>query len=355
MRLVSAAALLVSAPFASARAQARQVVIDSRVACPTCHITFGPVRVYGTDDEPGILPTAFGALARDRRGNVWVGSEKGEGAPIVFTPDGKALRPLARRGDGPNELRGPLTIIPTWTDTVYIIDIANSRLTVATAAGGLVRQTTLPPPVAWEGEVLRSGSLVLGASASAGAMRVIDPKGQVLRTIGHMSKSQFGPGASAASRSGGIWAARPTAYVIELFDSLGTKQTVIERRADWFKPHDETIPFEVGQEPRPRIIELNEDDEGRLWVFSSVAGRDWQSALGPTRTVRGRTVRTVSDFGKYYDIMVEVLDPRTGQLLYSQRGTPPGMGRTFAPGGYVLIVDNEDDGRLRIAPLLLTK
>jgi hypothetical protein len=61
-----------------------------------------------------------------------------------FTPDGRLLWILGRKGEGPAEFRAVYRLALDASDTVYAFDIASSEISVISPAGKFLRRSPLP-------------------------------------------------------------------------------------------------------------------------------------------------------------------------------------------------------------------
>lgn len=67
-----------------------------------------------------------------------------------FAADGTPVRGVGRRGEGPGEYQGPLSLVGWPGDTVAVLDFGNNRLTLLDGAGAVVR-TLIRDPAADDG------------------------------------------------------------------------------------------------------------------------------------------------------------------------------------------------------------
>lgn len=85
----------------------------------------------------------------------------------------------------------------------------------------------------------------------------------------------------------------------------------VTRRADWF-PEGTTYhpgePYTV--EPKPRITDVLEDDDGRLWVSILVADSDWRRRDDPGDIPVDRM-----NMRELYDSVVEVVEWKDGRRV----------------------------------------
>jgi hypothetical protein len=110
-------------------------------------------------------------------------------------------------------------------------------------------------------------------------------------------------------------------YRIQRWSLDGVKRAEINRTVDWFRPHDNfRYPVDIASEAHPPgLISIHQDNTGLLWTILRVPDRRWKSALGQRTNVYGRSAIGVLDREKYWDTIVEVIDPTSGKVIASTR------------------------------------
>jgi hypothetical protein len=119
-----------------------------------------------------------------------------------------------------------------------------------------------------------------------------------------------------------IWSARTREYVLELFGLDGTKQAELVRRAAWFHPDAGLLKGSRGAGPRPPsplIQSIWQDANGLLWVLVLLADRNWRDGLRYETNEDGGGGYAIANAERYYDSILDVIDPRTGRLVTSRR------------------------------------
>ncbi|WP_291162399.1 6-bladed beta-propeller [Gemmatimonas sp. UBA7669] len=89
--------------------------------------------------------TAINDLAVDSAGRIYV-LERSDQTIRVFSPSGKHLKALGRRGDGPGEFRNARALV-VRSGSLWVLDYGNSRVTAFGLAGTTVRTFSLNPAV----------------------------------------------------------------------------------------------------------------------------------------------------------------------------------------------------------------
>lgn len=331
MQLLALCALSgVSSLVTSAAAQ-RVEPISSNVTCSSCRIVFDTIAVMGDLDGPGSLPSLALTVARDSRGRFFV--YQGYSNELqVFSPSGKFIARMSRPGAGPGELGQIARVLIGAGDTVHVIDNTLSRWTLFSPDLKYVRSVptgfgvqTVPVLLLSSGELLVAQD-VRNAPQFGYPLHTIGRSGSVARSFG--SPTERGEYRSdipdmlrrllAESSSGDVWAAHRARYRIDLVDpSTGRLLRSLDRSARWFPATDlvASADFTPNNPPRTRIFDLMVDQQGRLWTHVSIADSRWRSA---TRQ-RDDTHIEVLDRAKYYDAIIEVLDPRARTVVASVR------------------------------------
>jgi hypothetical protein len=104
-----------------------------------------------------------------------------------------------------------------------------------------------------------------------------------------------------------FWVAPQNRYTLELWDTSATKRRQIQRAAPWFEPWFGSID-PTKTRPKPQVKGIAEDAAGRLWVNLLIADASWVP-------VPPRAPSTAIDPNKLFDSRIELIDPRSGQLL----------------------------------------
>jgi hypothetical protein len=62
------------------------------------------------------------------------------------------------------------------------------------------------------------------------------------------------------------------------------------------------------------ILDVQEDERGRLWVISRKADPDWRSSISRTTGVHGASLE-VDSYTGYFNTVIDVIDPATASLI----------------------------------------
>jgi hypothetical protein len=147
---------------------------------------------------------------------------------------------------------------------------------------------------------------------------ILGSDGRPSLSFGNDSESpqgyQFGGSYRRVSLSGGdkIWVAPVGDYRLELWDSAGVHLRTLVREAPWFHPWLRDTPGQPFRErPNTKILSVHQDHRGMVWVFARIPDRNWQSGV------------EYPAYEHVYDVIVEVIDLSSGELITSQRFEAP--------------------------------
>lgn len=332
-RTVAALAVALAAlSIAQARAARAQEIVPIRDAdrCKTCEITLEHVVTLGDREGPGRVGPPTAEIVRDRQGNYYVAHGDGAIAASrvwVFSPTGQFLRTFGRKGDGPGEYRGivALRFLPGDTLELYSFE----RRTVLDPDLTVVRTSRLQ--ISNGNRVfLPDGRSVVGKHlATPGRvgypLQLVTDSGTIVRSFGAIRPEyrrdepfKLGRAIMAGPDGGSVWSVGATTYLIELWDTSGTRRAAFQRDVDWFEPWGRDLPPRPnGPTPQPRVGLVTRDSVGRLWVSVLVAAEHWRE--GFTRDANGRFRVTPGNIGRIWDTVLEVIDPVAERLVASRR------------------------------------
>jgi 6-bladed beta-propeller len=297
-------------------------------ACTACTIELERVVTLGDREGEGYVgfPVGVGQLSDGE----WVLVQDEHMTQIaVFAADGTFRRRVGRMGGGPGEFRQIMHLSVDPSDSVFAYDAMARRLNVLDGSLN-VRRTVLFPAMPSELAFQRDGGIVVGGSSALPdrhgyPLHLFSRAGEHVRSFAridheHRPRENLDPlvRSMASAGDGRIWSARYTEYVVELWTTAGDQLAELRRDVDWFEPH-ENGGFNGDDPPNPTLASIHVDAEGRLWSLVRVAGEDWRRGVGQGRHPYGHMVNTVVDRSLYYDVILEVFDPRTGDLLATRR------------------------------------
>lgn len=310
-----------------------------------CTIALEPQAILGDLDGDGAMYGAPSSVARDSRGRYyvttpWVG---GESLPFIFEASGKFLKRLGRPGEGPGELKEPGFVLVGPTDSVYVFDPANFRMSVFNPDLEFARSVTGAIGYSLAGAFMENRNLLLSVGKNSGhPLDVYSLEGYHLASLGTVVlwEPPYGTESMELARliapasAGGAWTAR-TVFKFELqqWTPEGDLRVDVDKAPNWFNPYSEYVQVTPDAAPSPMLKGLWEDEAG-LWVYAEVADPKWRAGIGPlTRHSAGWTMHSY-DPRKVYDALFELRDTQTGEVIFTQRldegrelfsAFPPGM------------------------------
>ena len=344
-------------PLEPAPAQSKQR-IRGRASCANCRIELTTGVRLGDREGPGIIESEPSWITQDKTGQFLVTQYSSKsGAPILFAPTGTVVSEVGRRGSGPGEYRRAGYSAIARGDTILVSDMGNGRVNVYTPTMEFARAVTNPQlggstsfVVLSSGVIVANGDITTAASVGL-PLHLYDANYRFVKSFG-AEAATFLPDRRLATRrrlarssDGGFWAAHVTRYVIEKYDSAGVKTIELEREADWFPPHDQGLLQGEDRSPKPLLLGISEDSVGRVWVLSVIGDAAWRSAIGtvlPSRLGGGRSpAPVITDFDKYFDAVLEVIDVKQRRVIASQR-FPQAL--TFLVNDHIVAQRIETDG-----------
>jgi hypothetical protein len=93
----------------------------------------------------------------------------------------------------------------------------------------------------------------------------------------------------------------------------------LDRKASWFEPWVAPDGPIGSAAPLPRLTSIACDELGRIWVSVLVPDANWRNSLRPSKGENGEPRWTVGDGNRYFDTVIELIDPARGAVLASQR------------------------------------
>jgi hypothetical protein len=292
-------------------------------------ITLDSMMKLGADSGDGAIATTPLVSARHPGGYRIVVTSVGAIAslPLVFDDGGEFL----------GSLRADTTAMgtsyrPRFTrfgpgDSIWVFDNARRAL-VFDPFRRYVRTVQFPagrdaggPPL-FDAVVL-SDSRIAAITLVPKPAQLLSANGSVERNIPvyEIDKPEPPPAYRVAlAPDGTLWTTNVSGvWHVEHWDAHGKPLGKLEPAAPWLVDSNETerrnsldtpdLP------PAPSVQGIWVDIAGRLWVLGSVADRRWRE--GVVRTDSGGTQHIEPD--RYYDTIVEVRDPKSGDLIASAR------------------------------------
>lgn len=308
----------------------RHIDVPNTVSCTPCQIRVREEARIGPG-EPRLVEWPQ-SIWRDGSGRLFLMQPNRPEPPMVFDSAGRFLRVLGRRGAGPGEFQNAALVFGDRHDSTFVADWGTSRVTVFDAALRPVRAFSFPS-VARAAVVLGDGTLLANAvtadPASVGlAFQFLDRTGRRITASGNadlayvpstQNRFVYRLGAASVGRRGSFWA-------VPLFGQ--------HRIEHWVRPDSVELflrgatPWFVAAPGNAAAFDPNggvswlmgvwESPSGLVWTLARVPDLRGPSSREPVRTPEG-VFAVPRDMDREFDTVVEVLDPRTGGLVTSQR------------------------------------
>ncbi len=318
---VAMVACLVGPSSLHAQADSVELVAPTCLACTISVVRFASIG--GPQSPVDIANTQAMFLVGER---LFLAHFRAFGRLFEFRLDGTFVAEIGRPGEGPGEFQRVSYVHGDAAGNLHVYDRKRSswlgRHTVLDPTGTLLRTNELeaaPFPV---GTVrFEDGSYVTATHVSTSdriglPLQHVATDGKILRSFGSVRGEFRGDRPVLVTRllakggPGRVWSAHKSRYLIEEWDTAGTRHRVRARAPDWFEPWATYRDFSRTEPPQSTIVAIHQDASGRLWVLSAVPGDSWRDGL-PTRP------RGEPDLSTLFDTMVDVHDA-DGRLLVSQ-------------------------------------
>jgi hypothetical protein len=280
------------------------------------------VTTIGSPTDSFSLLLSGGSFEMDSRKRLYLGPRIGRDEPGITIVDttGKYLGAFGRRGGGPGELLyDPSRLVIGPGDTLHAFEYG--AVSVFAPSGTFVRRAEFRMSSVEQVLVLGDGRMVItmfyrtpelvgipvhvfssegvrlnsfGAVRPTTVLRQTDTRGQILAKAGADTM---------------LWVAPRSRYEISLWSVAGRHSRTLVREADWFAPWHGVLGDWRRISFPPLITGLFQDAAGYLWVTISVADRNWK----PLATGDDEPLSDGVN-GKYFDTILEVIDPRRGTV-----------------------------------------
>lgn len=321
------------------------------IDCEQCEMRATKLIELGEADGPGILGMPAHVVRR-KNGEWVVGDYQGRGVIKVFAPDGTFSRSFGGYGQGPGEFQIPAQFQVLKDDGLDVVDYGALRITTLTPSLSYSRTRPMGPG-GQSVALFPAGHVVAGILQSARSiglpLHYVDAGGQVVRSFGadppiaNVANADAMWRGLAAGTDGEVWSAELLRYVVERWDTTGVRTLRLEREVSWFPPQSSYgYTADSRYPPHPGLPFIYADSRGRLWTVVHVPDPNWKAAFVEGKDPYGRSTMVVDDFNKYYDSIVEVIDPVRGHVVGHARLDQSVTG--FAGEGLVVTRELRGDG-----------
>lgn len=295
---------------------------------------------------PDSIPLGGTTVAvRDGRGYVYIVQAGDIETILVFDHRGAYLRSLTLPNRPSESLPINWTVLATLPrDSLLAFDSFGPSMAVFGPSHDLVRLASLPGGRIHDVAALGSDTLAINGPVLT-ADRIGKPvhliavrEERLLRSFGSAHEVRrpdiaYMDTRVLAAGGPGIWLGRVTEYTIELWNRSGEQMLEWPIERSWFKPWYQGRQTTVATGPRPRLLDLAEDGDGRLHALSIVADANWSAGVDDD-------LRT-TDYARAYDTYLEVFRPSRREIIESCRFS--GHFSVLLDPGHLLRVDGSLD------------
>lgn len=304
------------------RGDKRLLTVAGDPECRDCRIEIAHIVTLGdSTDTATVLPNAAGRecmVGKLSTGEYILSGVAGGGFLSVYDATGKPVRTIGRKGAGPGEFRSPLRVAVGSGDSLYVLDDANSRIQVVSAAGAYAR--VFPTRDRYRSFTLLPGDRLLlfrlPKSRNDRLFHGFDREGREVMSFGTPlqpdSALDLENWLVARAPGGRFWTASIWSYELRRWSGPDSLDLAVIRKAEWFpSPSVFSEDVYVRVPPPPLLLHAWEDDNGRLWTYTAVADPEWRPGMGMRVTPAWQE--------KVFDTIIEVIDLGSGRLLASHR------------------------------------
>lgn len=225
-------------------------------------------------------------------------------------------REVGRSGEGPGEFRWANQVGVVPGDSLLVFDALLARFTIFDESYSVAGVFRADDPLVQGFVPFNARDLVVFSKSSDTSAAVLHHivDGRTVRSFGPPSdgsEASF-PLRLGHSSRGRLWVVPRNKYEVELWDTAGAVLRRYRGDRAWFGERSTSVSF-TREPPNTSLDAVWEDSDGLLWLLFSTAAADWKAG----EIQRGRSsVNVWAD--KFYDSRVEVVDPRTGELIAAQ-------------------------------------
>lgn len=308
-------------PAVAAQAAADQeiITISGGPTCERCAIERILLATIHDRSFDGGALVGGGAVHVNRDGTFLVRAGRRMEELFLADESGSITRQIGRSGEGPGEYFRPLSVAEL-PQAYVVFDPALGRVTWLDKESFEVSRTVRMPAAntGTAPAVFSDGSYVLGAALPTRGgndlpLHLVTADGDVLRSFGE------GPYSTNIAPSGdsAVWVAQVDRYRVAKWHIDGRLLAVYERVADWFPPPADNRSRQAGDRS-VRLTEISEDEQGRLWVHTSIRTLREVRGVDATTGQEVSVLRLSPDPATAQEV-IEVLDPVTGVVIASRR------------------------------------
>lgn len=311
--------LIFGALVAACDAAAQQTLVPEGATCPRCKISARPTVSIGDMEGPGAFSSAPAHVTTDRFGRFLIYAEK---IPQVFDARGRFLSDIGRPGKGPGEIFDPGFPVAVAGDSILVIEPRMNRASLFGPDLQFARQIRLPGSMSpsivvlhWPDSVVFTGQIHTRERFGfpIHLISLAENDAQVLRSGGddkQRPEDRLYVLAVAGTRQ--VWGSRLGEYRLDQWNTKLTRVLSVHRDPKWWSKDYSPMGTPTSP-PTPIIQRVLVDQNGLLWVFVRVAGKNWRDGWPASH---GEEVPNRSmNFEKLFGTVIEVIDPAAGRVV----------------------------------------
>ncbi len=303
--------------------------IPDEVACSACEITLEHVLTLGEREGPGRVMRPH-AIVRDSKGNYLVAHGDGAGAAKaiwVFDRDGAFVRTVGQEGEGPGEYRGIGRIEVLPGDTLWIYDRVLRRRTTLSPNFDVIATQSYETGSFFHSVLLPDGRIVVNEHLRSPErvgypLQLVGTDGRIVRSFGATDPEyrrrqpvRFNRMLFPGPDNETVWSVGRGDYLLELWDTTGTRKAALKREADWFVPFVADGEITPSGPPPPTWLRLVKDrSQHEVWVIATAPKANWREVASEYPNI-GSNLTAIYQL---YDSIIELLDLSQGRLVASQ-------------------------------------
>lgn len=342
-------------PTVSLSAQSVERIDAAKPSCPGCTLTLTKIATLGSVDDPTLPGVGMHAtgLAIDSKGQFLV-TALGSDQVVLYSPSGKFLRAIGRKGRGPGEFSQAIRSAMDANDSLFVMDVG--RISVFSPSLEYARTVTLPLDPSLSMLLLPDKSVVLpymGGYRGGPVRRVSNTGAPSLFTrdtaaFGFCKNCTLVIGKSGAADR--FWSTYNARYELRMWNSAAENvRTVSVTGSTWHRDGEINWAKSAEVAPPPTVIALAEDNQRQLWVHGEMPTADWKpyerrapsAARGSTGVPVGSAFPGPETLKRLISV-VDVFDLANHRLLLSQR-FPNRKFLFVAPGILAEVREDKDD------------
>ena len=300
-------------------------ILEGSATCADC-ITVDHVVTLGDTVAPGYIDWSVYA-AIDDFGNYWVGMPR-ESVVKVWDAEGRFLRQVGRRGDGPMEFQRPAPVGTDGEGRMHVVDLATGRETVVNADFSYDSDRSLFPgfyqlaiPLGEDGKYLGNTSRTTAGKMGV-PLHIVDGL-DILHSFDRMEGIEAPgdvPRVLAVDRQPRIYSTRAGDYLIQVWSESGRR--ILGLRGPRLNEEEASRGFwSPDNPPRNQIFAMQVDAEQRLWVIRHVRTENWLDHMEERVAPNGRVghAPTDDDWRYIFESHIDLIDLTRGSFIATRR------------------------------------